>query len=181
LVLVITINKQKIVAHGGAALALIGAAYSGSNPTLTVILFTIAGAVNGAIFGGFGVNHIDIASNHAGILMGITNTVATSSGFIAPYVAGVLINGHSTLDRWRIVFYISAAVYIVDTLIFLICASGEEQSWNRGTPEFTINPVLGSTADLLTVDEEEDDAVDAAASNIIVEKNERTVPKDDLA
>jgi len=40
------------------------------------------------------VNHIDIASNHAGILMGITNTVANISGFLGPYVAGVLINGN---------------------------------------------------------------------------------------
>jgi hypothetical protein len=78
--------------------ALIGASYSGCNATVTVILLTVAGGINGAAFAGFGVNHIDIASNHAGILMGITNTVANTSGFLAPYVAGVLTNGHVSLN-----------------------------------------------------------------------------------
>ena len=36
------------------------------------------------------VNHLDIAPRFAGILMGISNSVATIAGIISPYVVGLL-------------------------------------------------------------------------------------------
>jgi len=45
-----------LLAHLGGAAALIGASYSGCNTTLTVLLLTIAGGLNGAAFAGFGVS-----------------------------------------------------------------------------------------------------------------------------
>lgn len=92
--------------------------------------------------------------------------ILCASGFVAPYVAGLLINGNvriyfmvieifqiytnrmmkllktnwtffpifapqSTLERWQIVFYIAAGVYVVNTIIYLFFASSEEQPWNR--------------------------------------------------
>ena len=36
---------------------------------------------------GFNINHIDIAPRFAGVLMGITNTIATIPGFVGPQVA----------------------------------------------------------------------------------------------
>jgi len=76
----------------GAALALIAASYSGCDRVLTVALLTVAAGVSGAAYGGYSINHIDIASNHAGVLMGITNTFANMNGFAAPYVAGLIVN-----------------------------------------------------------------------------------------
>jgi len=88
-------------AHIGAGIALIGASYSGCDKALTISLLTIAVGANGASFAGFGVNHVDIAANHAGVLMGITNTVANCCGIIAPYVAGLLINDNvSWFSNW---------------------------------------------------------------------------------
>ncbi|KAK7490989.1 hypothetical protein BaRGS_00017861 [Batillaria attramentaria] len=40
--------------------------------------------------GGYAVNPIDLAPRHAGVLMGISNTVATIPGMTAPLVAGAL-------------------------------------------------------------------------------------------
>jgi hypothetical protein len=40
---------------------------------------------------GWGVNHLDIGPRYAGVLMGITNTVATIPGFVAPEVTGILV------------------------------------------------------------------------------------------
>ena len=37
------------------------------------------------------MNHIDIASNHAGSMMGVTNCVANITGFVAPYVVGLIV------------------------------------------------------------------------------------------
>ncbi|CAG7832776.1 unnamed protein product, partial [Allacma fusca] len=46
---------------------------------------------------------------------------------------GLLINRHPTLERWQIVFFIAAGVYLLDTVFYLMYASAEEQSWNRET------------------------------------------------
>lgn len=36
-------------------------------------------------------NHIDIASNYAGTMMGVTNCVASICGFLAPYVVNLIV------------------------------------------------------------------------------------------
>ncbi|CAG7723928.1 unnamed protein product, partial [Allacma fusca] len=41
---------------------------------------------------------VDISPNHAGILMGISNTASNICGFIAPYAAGLLINENPSLE-----------------------------------------------------------------------------------
>jgi hypothetical protein len=45
------------------------------------------------------VNHVDIAPKHAGILMGIANTIGSFTGFAAPYVCGLLINNDVSENR----------------------------------------------------------------------------------
>jgi hypothetical protein len=82
-------------------------------------------------FAAFQVNHIDIAPNHAAVMMGVTNGFANLCGIGAPYVAGVIINDGGSLDRWKMIFFISAFIYIFDNIIYLLFASGEEQPWNR--------------------------------------------------
>jgi len=79
------------LAHFGSALALIGAAYSGCDRLATVTLLTLAVGLNGACYASFQVNHIDLAPNHAAVMMGFTNGFANLCGIAAPYVAGVII------------------------------------------------------------------------------------------
>ena len=54
-----------------------------------VVLMTLTVAVQGVILAGSGANHLDIAPNYAGVLMGITNTVGTVPGFLGPEVVGL--------------------------------------------------------------------------------------------
>jgi len=61
-----------------------------SQTALAITLLTVAVSLSGCVFSGYFVNHIDIAPQYAGTLMGISNCVAASSGFIAPYVTSVL-------------------------------------------------------------------------------------------
>jgi len=49
----------------------------------------------------------------------------------------------ATLERWQIVFYIAAAIYCVDTAVFLFFASADEQPWNR---EGAGHPMVHSTS-----------------------------------
>ncbi|CAG7816241.1 unnamed protein product [Allacma fusca] len=130
---VVTVRKLcNTIAHWGAGAALVGVSYLGCDPVMTVVVLTLAVGINGAVNGGCITNHVDIAANHAGILMGITNTAANTCGILAPFVAGLLTNEAATIDRWQIVFFIAAGVYVFNNLVYLLFASGSEQSWNRG-------------------------------------------------
>lgn len=51
-------------------------------------------SLSGAVHSGFMVNYVDLAPNHAGMIMGAANTIANVCGIGAPYVAGLLINNN---------------------------------------------------------------------------------------
>jgi hypothetical protein len=74
----------------GPAIALIAASYTGCDPPLTVALLTIGVGLNGGIYSGFKVNHLDISPRFAGILMSFTNCLANFAGLLAPMAAGYL-------------------------------------------------------------------------------------------
>ncbi|XP_070559139.1 sialin-like [Ptychodera flava] len=99
--------------------------------TLAVVLLTIGVSFSGFQYGGgFLVNHVDIAPKYAGVLLGITNTTATLSGIIAPYVIGS-ITTNQTQQEWQVVFYIAAAIYTFGAIFFIIFGAGEVQDWAR--------------------------------------------------
>ena len=72
----------------GAGIFLIGLSYLDCTQTaLAVVLLVLAVSMSGFVYSGYFVNHMDIAPQYAGTLMGISNGLAAISGFIAPYVA----------------------------------------------------------------------------------------------
>ncbi|CAG7834263.1 unnamed protein product [Allacma fusca] len=129
---IVTVRKAcETIGHLGSAITLVAASYAGVSKSLTVSLLIIGIAINGATYGGYGVNHVDIAPNHAGVLLGVTSTIANVCGIAAPYVASVFINEQPTLDNWQSVFFITAGIYIFDVIFYLTFASGEVQHWNE--------------------------------------------------
>ncbi|XP_015522232.1 putative inorganic phosphate cotransporter isoform X1 [Neodiprion pinetum] len=115
----------------GPAIALVAASYTGCNPTLTVAILTIGVGLNGGIYSGFKVNHLDISPRFAGILMSFTNCLANLAGLLAPMTAGYIIESKPTQAQWRIVFVISAVVYIACGTFYLLFASGVRQPWDN--------------------------------------------------
>lgn len=59
--------------------------------TLAVVLLVLTVALTAAAQVGFLVNHIDIAPNYAGILMGICNTFANCMALVAPLLKGAIV------------------------------------------------------------------------------------------
>eukprot|EP00043_Microstomoeca_roanoka_P000892 m.29807 g.29807 ORF g.29807 m.29807 type:complete len:547 (-) comp10552_c0_seq2:219-1859(-) len=57
---------------------------------LAITYLTLATGGLGFSQSGFNINHLDISPRFAGVLMGITNGVATIPGFVAPTVAGAI-------------------------------------------------------------------------------------------
>ena len=73
------------------AVALICLSYAGCDSNLVVILLCITVGINGFNYSSVNINHIDIASNYAGTLMGITNTLANFMGFLAPMAVSAIV------------------------------------------------------------------------------------------
>lgn len=76
------------------AICLLCLCYIECDRGLAVILMGIAITSIGGMFCGFLSNHIDIASNYAGTLVAITNTVATLGGIIVPVFVGQVTHGN---------------------------------------------------------------------------------------
>lgn len=113
------------------AAMLIGVCVSQCDKTAVVVFMILATMFYGAMFSGVFSNHVDIASNFAGVLMGISNTVATIPGFAVPAFVGGLTHGVPGIGPWHIVFYTTAALLIFEFIFYTIFASGEEQPWNK--------------------------------------------------
>lgn len=83
----------------GPAVCLIAASYTGCDRVTTVALLTIGVGLNGGIYSGFKINHLDITPRFAGILMALTNCTANLAGLLAPITAGILIEGHVSKNK----------------------------------------------------------------------------------
>ncbi|XP_050420309.1 putative inorganic phosphate cotransporter isoform X1 [Adelges cooleyi] len=128
-----TVTRKIVNSIGqfGPAIALIAASYTGCDPYLTVAILTVGVGLNGAIYSGFKVNHLDISPRFAGILMSLTNCLANLAGLLAPIVAGYVIDKRPTQAAWRIVFITSACVYMVCCTIYLVLGDGTRQPWDN--------------------------------------------------
>ncbi len=91
---------------------------------LAITIMCIGNAVGAFVTGGFAVNHMDIAPNDAGKLMGITNTFATIPGIIGVTVSGYILEATGS---WALVFQVAGAVTLVGLIFYLIFGSGEKQ------------------------------------------------------
>ncbi|XP_046982453.1 vesicular glutamate transporter 1-like [Schistocerca americana] len=94
---------------------------------------------------GYQMNHIDIAPNFSGLMIGICGSIGTLTSIAAPLYVGAIVK-ENTIQEWRIVFLTAAGVFFVGNLIFVIFADGEVQPWNapnysRGKNKETIEKV----------------------------------------
>ncbi|XP_046559252.1 LOW QUALITY PROTEIN: sialin-like [Haliotis rubra] len=128
----VTVRKiMVVVAFSTIGSFLIGASFVTCEfRHIAVVLLCFAVGGTGVTRAGFPVNHVDIAPRHAGVLYGITNTVATVPGMVAPLVAGTL-TPNKTAEEWQNVFYVCAAFSVMGSIMFLAFAKGEVQSWAR--------------------------------------------------
>ncbi|VDM57188.1 unnamed protein product [Angiostrongylus costaricensis] len=123
------IVRRRFCAAGFAGQALFLALASvTSSPPLLVAYLTVSIGLGGICWAGFSVNHLDLAPQFAGHLMGISNTLATLPGMLCPLIVGYVVTSGTTLE-WNIVFYSTAVVYGFGGAFFWKYASGELQLW----------------------------------------------------
>ncbi|KAL7745265.1 hypothetical protein ACLKA6_008309 [Drosophila palustris] len=123
----VTITRKIMNSIGqyGPAVTLLTVGYFHTSLLITVLLFTLGMACNGAIYSGFKINHLDLSPRYAGLLIAITNCTANLVGLTAPIIAGHVIHHDPSIANWRIVFLIAAVVYGAAGTVFNIFASGK--------------------------------------------------------
>ena len=113
----------------GAAAVL--AVYSGCQAELAVALFAISAGLNTLTVPGCKSGVLDIAPAHATIGFGISNTLANVPGFVAPSLVGALLTDYSDSSQWQAVFWVSAGVHVLGSLLYLGWGQAEVQEWAR--------------------------------------------------
>lgn len=93
-----------------------------------IVATTLALATLGVARGGFSVNHMDIAPQYAGVVMGVSNTAGTLAGVVGVAVTGVLIQrggGAGEVGGWYAAHALSAGVCVAAAAVFAVFARGE--------------------------------------------------------
>ncbi|XP_064112517.1 sialin-like isoform X2 [Macrobrachium nipponense] len=114
----------------GPMIGLVTMYFVGQDTLSALGILCMAVILSGTSFCGYPVSNQDIAPNLSGTLVGLTNTVGASTGFLAPGIMGLITQGNQNLDAWRLVFLISSAVLFVSTTFYVVFATNQIQPWN---------------------------------------------------
>lgn len=107
------------------------------DPISIIACITLGVGLGAFSISGFACNHLDIAPQHAAVLMGITNTFGTLPGMISPLLTGAVVTAdpnkieerNDLEQQWQIIFIVSASIYLVGCVVYWFFASGEIQPW----------------------------------------------------
>lgn len=87
-------NQRKMwnsIAHWGGALALASLYLFDTSIIGALLLLTAALSLNSGIFTGFFTNHMELAPNFAGTLLGITNSISNITSILGPLLVGFIV------------------------------------------------------------------------------------------
>ncbi|CAH1773654.1 unnamed protein product [Owenia fusiformis] len=107
-----------------------------NNFYLAMFLMMFATLFTGPVRSGYQVNHVDIAPRFAGTLFGITNTIATIPGMVAPILIGRMTK-NGTRDEWQSVAFMNTAINLLGTIFFITMGKGEIQHWAQAQFKYT--------------------------------------------
>ena len=82
------------------------AVVAGCQAELAVVLFALAAGLNTLSVSGCKTGMLDIAPDFAGIVFGVSNTVANIPGFMGPAIVGALLTDYSNTNQWYYVFFL---------------------------------------------------------------------------
>ncbi|GBM59630.1 Sialin [Araneus ventricosus] len=111
------------------ALCCLGIIAAGCQAQVIIALLCLGMFLNGFVYSGYNVTHIDMSPDYAGVLYGITNSIANTAGILSPMIVGLITANGETVENWNTIFFITSAVYVVCGLFYAIFASAEVQPW----------------------------------------------------
>lgn len=133
---VTTVRKIfQIVGNVLAAVFIVVSGYIACDKRMLVIicicLCTFFAAMGAAA--GYPCNPVDLAPRYASVIMGISNTLASISGILAPVVVAEMTQNNSP-EEWRHVFFLSAGLVCVASVVYGLGASSELAPWAGPDP-----------------------------------------------
>ncbi|XP_066250899.1 putative inorganic phosphate cotransporter [Euwallacea similis] len=111
------------------AAALVWLAYEENRWGIAALLI-VAISLNGAMFCGYNVNHIDISPRFSGTLFGISNGVGQTLATLAPVLVEFIVYEETDKAVWRTMFIIAAIIYAGTAVFFITFLSVERQWWD---------------------------------------------------
>ena len=111
------------VAFAGITLAMLAVTLTDSL-MISVAVITLSNALGAFSIGGFATNHLDVAPNQAGLLMGVTNTLAAVSSGASVFVSGWI---QDVSGGWDAVFYLAALVSVAGAFVYSLLADVERE------------------------------------------------------
>ncbi|XP_055838548.1 putative inorganic phosphate cotransporter [Episyrphus balteatus] len=127
----VTRKTMNTIALWIPAALLIGIGFLDENQkALAVTFMTLNVGLNGGQTIGSSLNTIDLSPNHAGILMGIVNSIANIVPILTPIAVGIIVYDETQRTQWQIVFAIAAVLFFLGNLQFLIFGTTDTQPWN---------------------------------------------------
>ncbi|XP_044751573.1 vesicular glutamate transporter 1-like isoform X2 [Coccinella septempunctata] len=128
---ILTVTQVRKLFNCGAFISqsifLIGASFA-TTATMGMICLIFAAGLGSFSLAGFSVNYLDIAPQHASVLMGIGNTIGSIPGIVSPILSGYVVTT-PTRGEWQVVFFTSAGIYLTGCIIYGLFATGELQPW----------------------------------------------------
>lgn len=123
------------VATFGTSVFLLLIPLVGCDRTLFLVMLIASQATFGMQAGGELPLPSDMSHEFTATLFAIANMFGMSTGFIGPYLAGIILDMDPARPRrqWSYIIYFTAAFNVLGGLIFTLLASAEPQSW--GKPE----------------------------------------------
>lgn len=135
---------------------LMSASYAGCDEILAVVLLSVSISAHGFNSAGAAINLFDLSPNYAAPLNAVINIFGTIVGMSAPYIAGLLtpnvshttftmisklilwpvfsLDQQALLSEWRLVFWITFALHLLESVVFITFGSAVTQSWNGAIP-----------------------------------------------
>lgn len=103
---ILTVTQVRRYFNCGAFVAqtafMLGAAFA-QTLTACIVCLTMAVGLGAFAWCGFSVNHLDIAPQHASVLMGLGNTFATLPGILSPTITSYIVDDkHPVSLAWHL-------------------------------------------------------------------------------
>ncbi|CAH1100743.1 unnamed protein product [Psylliodes chrysocephalus] len=102
----------------------------------TIFCLIVAVGFGGFAMSAFWVNILDMAPNNGPIIIAMANTLATVPGVVSPILTGYLVTDETSVEQWRIIFYITAIIYLLGSIFFICFGTGELQPWDNPEKEY---------------------------------------------
>ncbi|KAL8617685.1 hypothetical protein ACOMHN_064939 [Nucella lapillus] len=131
----------QVAGCAGCALCMLGVGFlDHTSPAAAVVLLVLALSFQNLTSVAFRINHLDIAPRFAGVLMGLSLTVAMAFSLTGPPVTAAIVT-QGKQEEWLALFAIVACLNIIGALVFFFLASGDVQPWAL-PPEQDDQPIV---------------------------------------